>query len=207
MLRNYLIVAKRHAVRNGAFTLINVIGLAIGLTCGMLILLYIENELSYNHHHSRADRIHKVFFSKNETNGNVTYLYGTPGPLAPILAQEIPEVEDATRFMNRSIYVSVDGSEGLDSKIIVTDDRFLSVFDFPLIEGDPENGLSTPFSAFVTQSFARRLFGDDSSIGRSVSVRSKFFDERYTITGILEDIPATSIPELSPDLVTTTQPK
>ncbi|MBT5829340.1 MAG: FtsX-like permease family protein, partial [Candidatus Latescibacteria bacterium] len=207
MFKNYITIAIRNLARHKAYTFINIIGLAIGLTCSTLIFLYLQHEFSYNRHHSKADRIYKILHAQRQSNGNVRYQFAAQGPIAPALAEEFPEIERATRFMHRdNVYVGIEGKEHLKGTTMVADREFFNVFDFPLIEGNVQTGLQTPFSIFVTQSFAKKLFGDTSPIGKTVSVQSKFFDEIYTVTGILQDIPETSVWELSPDLITTTVP-
>ncbi|MDP6037601.1 MAG: ABC transporter permease [Candidatus Latescibacteria bacterium] len=96
MFKNYITVAIRNLARHKAYTFINVIGLAIGLTCSTLILLYLQHEFSYESHHTRADRIHKVL-AQRLPNGDTTYYHRTQGPVAPALSEEYPEVERATR--------------------------------------------------------------------------------------------------------------
>lgn len=205
MFKNYLIVASRNLMRHKAYTFINVIGLAIGLTCSTLILLYLQHEFSYDRHHSRADRIHRIFPAYQEKNGDISYHYAVPGPVAPALAEDFPEVERATRFMRRGVNVGVAGQESVRGRITVADREFFHVFDFPLVRGDAKTGLQTPFSIFVTQSFAQKLFGDGDPIGKTIQLDDKIFDATYTVSGILKDPPETSNFGLAPDMVTTTR--
>ncbi len=207
MFRNYLRVAYRNLWKQKAYSFINIAGLAIGLTCSTLILLYLQHEFSYDRHHRKAERIHRVLASFRQENGDVAYHYAANGPVGPALVEEIPEVEDATRFIGRRVNVSVGTQEGTNSHVIVVDDRFFHVFDFQTIKGDPMRDLATPFSAFATKRLAVRLFGDAPALGKTVFLKSKFFEDTYTITGILEDPPQTSTPGLSPDFITMTRPK
>ncbi|MBT5831787.1 MAG: FtsX-like permease family protein, partial [Candidatus Latescibacteria bacterium] len=197
-------VAIRNLARHKTYTFINVIGLAIGLTCSTLILLFLQHEFSYDRHHSKADRIYKVFQSQRLPSGDMSYYYGAQGPIAPAMAEEFPEVERATRFIQRRPSVGVEGKESLYGRVTVADHEFFNIFDFPLIEGNAQTGLQQPFSAFVTQSFAQRLFGNEDAIGKTITLNSKIFDDVYTITGILKDIPENSIPELAPQIITAT---
>ena len=198
MLRSYLVIALRNARRDGVFAFLNVFGLAIGLARGILILLYVQREFSYDRHHTRADRIHRIFSAWREESGETTYRYGAQGPVGPTLAEAFPEVEDGTRFMRRPVNISFEDRQGVLAEVIVADDRFFNVFDFPVLEGNPDTDLAGPFSAFVTRSLAKRLFGDASPLGKTVTLTSKFFGDAYTIAGVLEDPPATSIPDLRP---------
>ena len=206
VLKNYLTVALRHLLRDRAYTWINIAGLATGLACGIVVLLYLQHEYSYDRHHTKADRIHKVFRFDRQENSEITYDYAASGRVAPTMASEFPEVEDATRFMRRIVYVSPEDADALISNIVVADDRFFEVFDFPAVEGNPGTDLISPGTAFVTRSFAQKLFGDSAAVGRTVVAQSKLFDETYVIAGILKNPPSSSIDELSPDLITMTRP-
>ncbi|MDP6041133.1 MAG: ABC transporter permease [Candidatus Latescibacteria bacterium] len=122
MFKNYLTIAIRNLSRHKAYTFINVIGLAIGLACSTLILLYLQHEFSYDRHHSKADRIYRVIAEFRQSNGNVIYPYGVQGPVAPALAEDFPEIERATRFFRRNrVYVGVEGKELLQSSVMVAD--------------------------------------------------------------------------------------
>lgn len=206
MFKNYITVAIRNLARNKAYTFINVIGLAIGLTCSTLILLYLQNEFSYDRHHSKADRIYKIFQSERLSSGKMTYHYGIQGPAAPAMAKELPEIERATRFINRAVQVGTEGKESLRKRVTVADREFFKIFDFPLHEGNTQTGLQQPFSIFITQSLAQSLFGNESPIGKTIKITSKLFDDHYTITGILKDAPENSTKELAPELITMTLP-
>ena len=208
MFKNYLTVAIRNLSRHKAYTFINVIGLAIGLTCSTLILLYIQHEFSYDRHHSKADRIYRVVTAQHPPGGEVWYAPGGPFQLASTLAEDYPEIERATGFIHRPhVNVGIEGRESLIGGVMVADDEFFNVFDFPLIQGDAQTGLQNLFSIFITQTFARRLFDQDDPIGKTITLKSKFFDDMYMITGILQDIPETSIATLRPHLITQTLPR
>jgi putative ABC transport system permease protein len=207
MLRSYLTIAFRNAQRDSAFFLLNVLGLSIGLSFAILVLLFVQREFSYDQHHVKADRIHRVFVGWREEGGGTSYHYAAQGPVVPTLIEEFPEVEDGTRFMRRVVNVSAGNQEGAISQVLVGDDRFFHVFDYETVEGDLKTDLASPGTGFVTQSLARKLFGDASPIGKSVTLTSKFFDDTYTVTGILEDPPKTSTLDLAPDFITLTIPR
>lgn len=207
MFKNYFIIAARNLLQYKAYTSINLIGLIIGLTCSTLILLYMQHEFSYDRHHSNADRISRVFLTQRQPNGEMIYRYAAQGPVAPTLAEELPEVERATRFMHRSVYVGTEGRESVNAFVTVADAEFFNIFDFPAIQGNTETDLHPPFSIFITQSFAQKLFGDTNPIGKTVLLDSKLFGDTYTISGILKDIPKTSTFGLAPELITITPPR
>ena len=207
MFKNYFTVAIRNLLKHKAYTFINVIGLVIGLTCSTLILLYLQYEFSYDRHHSKADRIHRILQTNRESNGDVSYRYGIRSTAAPGLAEEFPEVERATSFIYRAVDIGIEGKESLKGFVTVADAEFFQVFDFPMVQGDVQAGLQTPFSIFITQRLAKTLFGDGDPIGQTVLLDSKLFGDRYTISGILKDMPKTSASDLAPDLITATRPR
>lgn len=206
MLKNYLTIAIRNLARHRAYTFINVIGLAIGLTCSTLILLYLQHEFSYDRHHSKADRIYKVIRQHHPTGGEITYARGTQGPVGPTLADEYPEVERATHFMFRFVYMNHQNNDAVLSRVSVIDKEFFNIFDYTPIQGDLSTGLRMPFSAFITRTFAQKIFGEENPIGKTIWIKSKFFNHEYTITGLLENAPETSITEFHADVFTTTFP-
>jgi len=206
MIKNYLTVAIRNLLRHKAYTFINMVGLAIGLTCSMLILLYLQYEFSYDRHHNKADRIHRVLEIRTQSNGDLSYRYAASRPVAPALAEAFPDIERATRFMYRLVNIGIEGKESMKGFVTVADREFFHVFDFPMVQGDVQTGLQAPSSIFVTQSLAKTLFGDTDPIGRTVQLDSKFFGEIYTISGVFKDMPKTSNSDLAPDLITTTKP-
>jgi hypothetical protein len=122
MFKNYITVAIRNLARHKTYTFINVAGLAIGLACSTLILLYLQHEFSYDRHHSKADRIYKVIRQSHPPEGTTTYSSATLGPLGPALAEEYPEVERATRFLQREgVWVNHNNNTAIKGNISVVD--------------------------------------------------------------------------------------
>ena len=204
MFKNYLTVAIRNLMRHKAYSLINVFGLAVGMTCAILILLFIQHEFSYDRHHEKVDRIYKVLRQKQRPDGEIYYAAGTSGPVAPTMQQEFPEVERATRFINRPMWI-YHKDQGFTERAIIADEEFLNVFDYELVEGSLAD-LQKPYAAFVTQRLAKKLFGDAEPIGKVVSVSYKWLNGDFTIAGILKDVPETSVWELECDFLTMTMP-
>ena len=133
MFKNYLTVAIRNLARHKTYTFINVIGLAIGLACSTLILLYLQHEFSFDRHHSKADRIYRVIAGERLSNGEISYRYGVQGPVASAMAEYFPEIEHGTRFYRRpSKYVDVlvEGKERLGVRAMLTDAEIFNIFDY-----------------------------------------------------------------------------
>lgn len=202
MLSYYVTVAIRNLAKHKAYTLINLIGLAIGLACSILIFLYLQHELSFDQHHKKADRIYRVVPATRAPDGTISYNYATFGPVAPALAAEYPEVERGTRFMSRKAYVNVEDGEKVESDVLVADTELFNIFDYGVVQGNAQAALETPFSVLLTSTYARKLFGDSDAMGQTISIKSKFLDGEFTVAGILENIPTTSSVGLKPELIT-----
>ncbi|MCY3869880.1 MAG: ABC transporter permease, partial [Gemmatimonadetes bacterium] len=192
MIKNYLTVAIRNLMRHKLYTSINVLGLAIGLACGILILLYIQQEFAVNRTHTLGDRIYKVIREERSTT-QTTYSSGTSGALGPVLKETFPEVETTVRTFPLTISAQYGEREGVFLLRLV-DDNFLDVFDFPLIKGDPKTAFRLPYSVVITDDMAQLLFGDTDPMGQTVSIDNRNFPGEYTVTGIVK------APHLSSDL-------
>ena len=202
MIKNYFVVAIRNLMRHKLYTSINVLGLAIGLACGILILLYIQQEFAVDRSHTLGDRIYKVIREKRSST-QTTYEEGTSGALGPVLKETFPEVETTVRIWQW--LVSAQYGERKDRYLLaLVDDNFLDVFDFPLIKGDSETVFRLPYSAVITDDMAQHLFGDTDPMGKTVSVDNRIFPGEYTVTGIVKAPQRSS--DLHFHLLTTTIP-
>ena len=184
MIKNYLTVAIRNLMRHKLYTSINVLGLAIGLACGILILLYIQQEFSVDRTHTLGDRIYKVIREERGST-QTTYDEGTSGALGPVLEETFPEVETTVRMWRWGVSAQYGEHKNLYTLALV-DDNFLDVFDFPFIKGDPKTAFRTPYSAVITDDMAQHLFGDADPMGKTVSVDNRNFPGEFTVTGIVK---------------------
>ena len=184
MIKNYLTVAIRNLMRHKLYTSINVLGLAIGLACGILILLYIQQEFAVNRAHTLGDRIYKVIREQRGST-QTTYEEGTSGALGPVVKETFPEVETTVRIWRWTVSTQYGERKGRYSFALI-DDNFLDVFDFPLIKGDLETAFRTPYSVVITDDMAQHLFGDADPMGRTFSIDNRSFPGEYTVTGIVK---------------------
>ena len=186
MFKNYLKVALRNLLRNKFYTAINIIGLAIGLTCTILIGLYIQNELSYDKHHVKHKRIYRLesHFTIQESDD---FFAATAFPLAVALKLEYPEVEEYARFtpMDNNLF-EIDGKKFFEDNVYYADSTTFNVFTHKFISGSPEKALNEPYTMVLTKSFARRIFGDENPIGK---VLATGYGLNMTVTGVIEDLP------------------
>ena len=189
MVKNYLTVAYRNLRRNFGYTIISVLGLAVGMAACLLIGLYVGDELSYDDFHTRANRI-QVIGVDNKFFGRSM---ATPYPLASALEVGLPNVKHAVRTYGRVEMVRrPDRSVTSRRQLLLVDQTFFQVFDFPLIQGRSDTMFDGPDAAFITESMARDFFVDDDPIGNMIQV--EFRDSSYTLTvrGVVEDAPKNS---------------
>ena len=185
MLKNFFKVAIRNGWRNKSFSTINITGLAIGMASALLIGLWIQNELSVDRFYTNKDRIYHMY-SREMTNGRLTAWGRTPSPLAPELKKTYPEVEDAARF--RTVYFLLIRDEArFNLEGAFADSGFLSILDFPLLEGNARTALNGPHNIVLTEHVAKTLFGAEDPMGKTVLLDS---NNNFTVTGILKDLPA-----------------
>jgi ABC-type antimicrobial peptide transport system permease subunit len=186
MFKNYLKVAFRNLLRNKGFSIINISGLAVGMASAILILLWIQNEVSYDQFHANKDRIYEAW-NRASFSGTLNSWNTTPKILARTLERDLPEVEQAVRVDWGSNFLFSIGEKRLTVEGTIVDSNFLQVFTFPLIEGNPKSVLNDMHSIVLTQTLAKKLFGDNDAMGKIIKIDNK---DNFTVTGILKDLPA-----------------
>ncbi len=189
MLKNYFKIAIRNLWRHRGFSFINISGLAIGLTAGFLILLYVGFELSYDKFHTKADRIYRVVADIKTPTDNIEA--NIPSwAVPPHLEKEFPEITSAVRISGLNMLVRKDEVKFMEENAIAADSAFFNLFDFKLVQGDKNKVLKAPFSIVLSKTTAKKYFGDQDPMGKTL----KIFDEGRiaTVTGVMEDIPENS---------------
>ncbi|HMB89527.1 MAG TPA: ABC transporter permease [Rhodothermales bacterium] len=192
MLRNYLTIALRNFRKHPGYVAINIAGLAIGLCCCILILLFVRDELSYDQFHAHADRIVRV---NSETRLGDTPNYGNSSayPLAELLTASFPEIEAATRIHNTGpMLMRHDEVSNYESKGQYAEPNFFDIFDFSLERGNPETALTDPYTVVMTADKAQQYFGDTDPMGQTVTVKSWHGEHDLTVRGILAPVPENS---------------
>ncbi len=190
MLRNYIKLAFRNILKSKLFSAINILGMTIGITACLLILLYVVNELSYDRFHPRADRMYQVGLH-GKIGGQDVVTASTCPPMAEALVAEVPGVEDATRIAQfwNSQTLRYEDKNFTEEKIFWADSNFFNFFGYRLLEGDPKTVLKEPNSIVLTESIAKKYFGAESPLGKLIIVGG---DGTYKVTGVSEDSPANS---------------
>lgn len=185
MFKNYLKIAFRNFVKRKVFTVINIMGLAIGITCTSLILLWAEDEINYDHVFPKQDLIYIVPTNHNFNDGISTF-YDSPGPLAKDLKDEIPEITKATTTWSGEILLTK-GDNRINRVGTFADSDFLDIFSLRFVEGNAKNALDKPDAIVLTQKTARTLFGETgSAVGQAVKINNK---HSFTVSGVVADLP------------------
>ncbi len=194
MVKNYLKIALRFMLRQKGFSIINIAGLTIGITCSLLIILYIQDELNYDKFHSDAERIYRLG-TKGVLEGKKINSAQTGVKVAEGLEQDIPEIESSVRIASWETFpVQYEDKSFTEAKLLLVDPNFFRFFNFKLIEGHPDSVLRGEGKVVMTESTARRYFnyqgkGDQSPLGKTL-----FLAQGYTakVIGIAEDPPLNS---------------
>ena len=193
MLKNYLLIALRHMRRQKAYTFINVFGLAFGFAACILILLYVQNELSYDKYLTDHERIFRVSRAWHNVDGEVNLHLGhVAPPFGPLLQMDYEgQLEHTVRFLNHSPLISIPDSDKKfeENHFFFADPEFLEVFSWKLLQGEPEKLLIEPYSVVLTQSAAKKYFGDQDPIDKSLTYDNMM---ELKVTGVIEDIPENS---------------
>jgi putative ABC transport system permease protein len=189
MFKNYLKIAMRNFFKHKGFSFINIFGLAIGIACCLMIVLYVFDEISYDRYHEKSDRIYRVgidgFVNNMAFNGVVTC-----SPMAQTLVREFPEVTAATRLRNFGFPVfRYEDKVFSEERVFWVDQSFFDIFTVSFAKGDPKTALAEPNTIVLTRSMALKYFGHEDPLGKSLNA-----DQRrdYLITGVVEDVPPNS---------------
>jgi putative ABC transport system permease protein len=190
MIKNFFKIGYRNILRNKAFSIINISGLAIGMASAIVILLWIQNEISFDRFHTKGDRLYEVW-SNDVINNTARSLVYTPEIMAPGLKNDVPEIEQVSRVSWDQNNLLAVNDKNLNAKGNIVDPAFLSMFSFPLIKGNAQIALSDPYSILLTQELAKKIFGNDPDIYRDAIGKIIKIDNgtNYKVTGILKDLP------------------
>ncbi|MBO9618392.1 MAG: ABC transporter permease [Niabella sp.] len=184
MIKNYFKTAFRNLWKSKGFTAINILGLAIGMAAALLILLWIENELSMDRFHAKGDRIYWMY--NRDRVANESWAWGnTSAPLAPALKKDYPEVEDVARVLDAGFLFTV-GEKKMNAHGLAVDSGFLSMFSFPMLQGDVRQSLKSVYDIVITEKLAKKLFGKENALGKTIRIDSV---NNCTVTGVLKDLP------------------
>jgi putative ABC transport system permease protein len=184
MFKSYLTAAFRNLTRKKTYSVLNILGLAVGIAAFLMISIYVSFELSYDRFHENADRIFAVISGDQAV---------TPVPLAPALMQEFPEVEVATRFQGLGQYlIRYKEKAFFGDRWVWADEHFFDIFTFPLVSGDRQTALRDPFSVVLTEDMARKYFGNENPMGKVLQWNGSDGENDFIVTGVMRNVPDNS---------------
>jgi putative ABC transport system permease protein len=199
MLGHYVKIAVRNLWRYKGHSLINVLGLAMGIACCLLILLFLRDEVGYDRFHDRPDRVFRITQDVSFPGQPELHAALTPIVMTPVLAREIPEMAAVARLvpyfegaLPGKAAVSYRNQHQFYEPFFWTDASLFRVFTLPLVAGDAATALAKPNTAVLAESTARKYFGDEPAVGKVLRIDSGFSDEDYTVTGVMRDLPYNS---------------
>jgi putative ABC transport system permease protein len=200
MLGHYLKIAARHLVKHKGHSLINILGLALGMACCLLIVLFVRYEMSYDQFFQGHDRAFRVTQDWQTPGGRPEQWAATPPMLGPTLAKEFrPEVTAAARLMPYfegslpgKVAVSYRNQHQFYETFYWADSDIFRILPFPMVSGDPNTALAAPNQVVLTESAARKYFGDENPIGQVLRIDTNYSDEDYRVTGVLRNMPGSS---------------
>jgi len=190
MVKNYLKVAVRNLLRHKAYTLINIAGLSVGMACTILILLWVQYELSYDRYHENVGRIYRlatdIDFGKWQGK-----LATNNFPAGPYLKRHVPEVLEAVRLqrIRDKLFVQYHDNKFFEKDILIADESVFDVFSFRLIRGDPKSALQTASDVVITENIAKKYFGNEDPVGKTIKLENKY---PLTVSGVMANVPLNS---------------
>jgi len=191
MIKNYFKIAFKNMRKQKMFSLINILGLTVGITCCLMIFLFIKNELSFDDFHSKGKDIYRVVRTRDISGSpDKQDIAWVSGPYSIALRNDYPDaVKRAVRVKPDNDLFSYNNISFNEKNVLLTDDDFLQLFDFPLVKGDPLTALKDPLSIILTVSAAKKYFGDEDPMGKVIQMNKK---QQLKVTGIAKDVPANS---------------
>ena len=194
MLKNYLKIALRNIIKHKGISFINIVGLAIGISCSVLILLFVTNELSYDKFHKKADRIYRLAVRASIGDTKIHQTYSSSQTFRMLL-EDFPEIETGVKFLNLgSTPVMPDEKTFYESKFFAVDSTFYDVFSVPLIHGNPVTVLKDPNTMVLSKNTSLKYFGDINVVGKVIKVDFSSYGGivAFKITGVSENVPDNS---------------
>ena len=189
MIKNLLLIGIRNFKKDKWYSLLNILGLTIGITFSLFLIFYVRDELNYDRFNKKADRIYRIisYIQERDKNTNVTI---TQAPLAAELKKDFPEVEEAARFMSKERTLFKNGDKNFyETKVYYADSTVFNIFTYKFVEGDAAHALNEPNSIVISKTLADKYFGSNTpAIGKTL--RTVY--DLYKVTGVIEDVPHNS---------------
>ncbi len=191
MLRNYLKIAFRSLLRSKAHSIINILGLGIGIACCILIVLFVKDEWTFDTFHTKAERIYRVWAREDYGKDEVFFYTVTPFPMGPTLKDNFAEVEYQVRINNIGPQVKV-GDDLFSERVTIGGKDFFKVFDFPIETGDAEAALAGANNVVITEKVALKYFGTSDPINKIISIQLGDTFQDFAVKAVVKDVPTNS---------------
>jgi putative ABC transport system permease protein len=188
MFKNLFKTAIRHIFKHPGYSILNILGLTLGITSALFLIIYVVDEISYDRYHEKADRIYRVSSKITEPDDSFTWIVAQL-PFGPQVVKDYPEVEASVRFINmpRGLYKSED-KEFNEDKFFFVDSTLFKIFTYKVLMGEVESALTDPKKIILTETVAKRYFGKNNPIGKMLTTGK----DAYEVTGVIEDVPHNS---------------
>jgi putative ABC transport system permease protein len=191
MVQNFLKIALRSMMRNKAYSLINIIGLAVGVACCLMLALYIQDEMSYDKHHQDVDNLFRVTTTIVNRDTRLNAMPRTSPPIVWGIKDEIPEIETVTRFVNPPgvalNLIKYETTQFYESDGLIADSTFFEVFTYSFVEGNATQALQEPNAVVITEKLARKLFGNQSAINKVININQGGPAADFKVTAVIAD--------------------
>jgi putative ABC transport system permease protein len=189
MIKNYIKIAFRNLWRHKSFSLINIIGLAVGMAAFMLIIMYVSFELSYDNFHENRDQIYRLNVDIKSSPTETMKLGVGSAPMGPTLKADFPEILESTRLFGGGMLIKVNNQLFQENSVFYAEPSIFKVFSLQMVKGDASRALKDPYSMVITESTAKKYFGSADPIGKTILVENKY---PSTVTAVIKDIPNNS---------------
>jgi putative ABC transport system permease protein len=188
MLKNYLKTTLRSLLKKRTFSFLNTSGLAIGIACASLIFLWVEDELNFNHNFSKRDHLFQIY--ENQTyEGKISTFHATPGPMAKVLAREIPGIKNAARLSGTGNQLFALGDKSINEPGDYADSAIFSMLDLPFLYGHAANVFQQLHSVVINETMSKKFFGEQDPVGKTLRMNN---EQDYTVTAVFKDLPKNS---------------
>ncbi|MFC2161531.1 ABC transporter permease [Acidobacteriota bacterium] len=190
MIKNFIKIALRNIKKHKGYSFINITGLAAGMACCLLITIWVLDELSYDKFHENPQNLFRVE-ENQDYSGREYHVNVTPYPLAPVLKDEVPEIEQAARYVSAGGKLLRYGDKVFfENNIRAVDPSFLKMFAFPLTQGTVDAAFESPYSIIISKEMKKKYFGSEDSLGKTISINNEY---DFMVTGVLDSLPHNSI--------------
>jgi putative ABC transport system permease protein len=187
MIKNYFKIALRNIKKYSTYSILNISGMVIGMVGAILILLWVQDEWSYDRHFENADNLYRVIENENPSSGEVSMLVPTPGALASALKDEYPEIIRSSRYTPSPLTLKK-GDEFIEETVALIDKDFLKMFNIKFVRGDINSALNDPHNIVITEEMAHKYFDNEDALGKTLQSRGY----AVTVTGVVKSLPHNS---------------